>query len=128
MAKFDFEYFYFEESSKELEEEEPQEMLVVQEVQETNDLTALLVYTSMTKSYLPSSQCYTLCRLEPEVKFSSEADHLKSCHFGFMSNNCLHQVKLEDHCNKDPFVVVYVTLYGRQPLFDERSLVLSRRR
>ncbi|PON81153.1 hypothetical protein TorRG33x02_230370 [Trema orientale] len=32
MAKFDFEYFYFEESSKELEEEEPQDILVNEEV------------------------------------------------------------------------------------------------
>ena len=49
--------------------------------------------------------------LEPEVKFPFEADHLKLSHFEFMSNRCLHQVKLEDHCNKDPFVVVYDTLY-----------------
>ncbi|PON86384.1 hypothetical protein TorRG33x02_178360, partial [Trema orientale] len=45
MAKFDWEYFYFKESSRELEEEKQQDMLVDEEVQETNDLTASLVYT-----------------------------------------------------------------------------------
>ncbi|PON62303.1 hypothetical protein TorRG33x02_279560 [Trema orientale] len=124
MEKFDFEYFYFEESSRELEEEEPQDMLVVEELQETNDLAASLVYTSIppTESYLPlepPSQYYTLYKLELKVKFPFEAGHLKSSHFRIMSNHCLSLVKLEDHCNKDPFVMVYATLYRRQLLFDE---------
>ncbi|PON48587.1 hypothetical protein PanWU01x14_236240 [Parasponia andersonii] len=117
MAKFDFEYFYFELSLRKLEEEEPQDMLVVEKVQETNDLAASLVYMSIpsTESCLPlelPSQCYTLYKLEPKVKFPFEADHLKSSHFGFMSDSCLYMVKLEDQCNKDPFVVMYSKLYG----------------
>ncbi|PON64429.1 hypothetical protein PanWU01x14_124980, partial [Parasponia andersonii] len=130
MAKFDFECFYFEESSKELEKEEPQDMLVIEEVQETNDLAASLVYISISRiesclSLEPPSQHYTLYKLVPKIKFPFETNHLKSSHFGFMSDRCLHLVKLEDHCNKDLFMVVYATLYRRQPLFDDRSLESS---
>ncbi|PON60908.1 hypothetical protein TorRG33x02_283270 [Trema orientale] len=133
MAKFDLECFYFEESSRKLEEEESQDILVVEEVQEINDLAASLVYTSIPpmESYLllePPSQHYTLYKLEPKVKFPFEADHLKSSHFGIISNYCLYLVMLEDHYLKDPFVVMYATLYERQPLFDERSVESSRRR
>ncbi|PON56098.1 hypothetical protein TorRG33x02_297600, partial [Trema orientale] len=111
MGRFDSEYFYFKESSRELEEEEPQDMLVVNEVQETNDLAASLVYTSIppTVSYLPLEppfQYYTLYNLESKMKFLFEADHLKSGHFGFMGNHYLHPVKLEDYCNKCTFMVV----------------------
>ena len=55
MAKFDWKYFYFEESSRELEEEEQQDMLVDEEVQDSNDLAISLVYTSipLTESCLP---------------------------------------------------------------------------
>ncbi|PON98812.1 hypothetical protein TorRG33x02_054270 [Trema orientale] len=113
-------------------------MLVDEEVQETNDLAASLVYMSILPiesclsleppSLEPPSQHYTLYKLESMVEFPFEANHLKSSYFGFMSNNCLHLVNFEDHCNKDPFVVVYATLYGRQPLFDEHSLESSKRR
>ncbi|PON77795.1 hypothetical protein PanWU01x14_025510 [Parasponia andersonii] len=130
IAKFDFEYSYFEESSRKLEEEESRDMLVVEELQKTNNLAASLVYTSIpptescSQLELPS-QHYTLYKLESKVKFPFEAYYLKSSHFGFMSNNCLHSVKLEDHCNKDPFVVLFAALYGRQPLFDKHSLELN---
>ncbi|PON67534.1 hypothetical protein TorRG33x02_264410 [Trema orientale] len=133
MAKFDLKCFYFEESSREPEKEEPQDMLVDKKVQETNDLAASLVYTSIppTESCLPlvlPSQHYTLYKFEPKVKLLFEVDHLKSSHFRFTSNSCLQPVKHEDHCNKDSFVVVYATLYGRQLLFNEHSLESSRRR
>ncbi|PON39783.1 hypothetical protein TorRG33x02_341770 [Trema orientale] len=125
MAKFDLECFYFEESSRKLEEEEPQDMLVIWEVQETNDLATSLVYRSIppTESFLPlepPSQHYTLYKLKPKIKFPFKADHLKSSYFGFMSDRCLYLVKLEDHCNKDLF-----TIYGQKPLFDEHSLESS---
>ncbi|PON92292.1 hypothetical protein TorRG33x02_119210 [Trema orientale] len=122
MAKFDLECFYFEESSRELAEEEPQDMLVDDEVQEINDLASSLVYASipLMESCLPlepPSKHYSLYKLKLKVKFPFEADYLKLSHFGFMSDSYLHSIKLEDHCNKDPVVVVYATLYGRQPMF-----------
>ncbi|PON78132.1 hypothetical protein PanWU01x14_021140 [Parasponia andersonii] len=71
MAKFDLECFYFEESSRELEEEEPLDMLADEKVQETNDLAASLVYTSIPpmesclQLELPS-QHYILYKLDPK--------------------------------------------------------------
>ena len=104
-------------------EDESKIMLEGEEEYENIDLNSsmILTYTTPTDPYFPMISLSPYYELYPlkGMEFPSYDRYSKPCVVGVSSRIVSYLAKLEGLYNEDPYVVLYDTYYGRQPLFDE---------